>query len=139
MDETLETMLTDMATITLEKLFSILEFTLSRLARYDEGNPIGALLSMAPKPNSIFNKMKNLVGDQTTHTNGPKTTQTANNNNISASSNTQTQNAQNVAHLGQAYVAFMRGSSEVLQQVIVDEVWVNHLFEVIFFKKYSYY
>lgn len=64
MDETLETMLTDMETCIHEKLLSILEFVLSRLGRYDEGNPIGALLSMAPKPNSIFNKVKNLVGDQ---------------------------------------------------------------------------
>lgn len=57
-------MLTDMETCIHEKLLSILEFILSKMGRYDEGNPIGALLSMAPKPNSIFNKMKNLVGEQ---------------------------------------------------------------------------
>lgn len=134
MDETLETMLLDMATNTQEKLLSILEFTLSRLARYDEGNPIGALLSMAPRPNSIFNKMKNLVGDQT----APNANKTgAINNNVQATyggQNLQTQTVQNnaAAHLGQAYVTFMRGSSETLQQVIVDEVWVNRLFEVYF-------
>ena len=36
LDDTLDTMLADMGTIIEEKLFSILEFTLSRLARYDE-------------------------------------------------------------------------------------------------------
>lgn len=61
-------MLSDMETSIHEKLLSILEFVLSRLGRYDEGNPIGALLSMAPKPNSIFNKVKNLVGDQSNST-----------------------------------------------------------------------
>ncbi|KAI6216158.1 hypothetical protein M3Y99_01836800 [Aphelenchoides fujianensis] len=55
LDETLETMLSDMETY----------FTRSPASpAYDEGNPIGALLSMAPKTNSIFNKVKNLVGDQ---------------------------------------------------------------------------
>lgn len=57
-------MLSDVETCLQDKLLSILEYTLSKLARYDEGNPIGALLSIAPKPNSIFNKMKNLVGEQ---------------------------------------------------------------------------
>lgn len=135
-------MLADMTSITVDKLFSILEFTLSRLARYDEGNPIGALLSMAPKPNSIFNKMKNLVGDQ----NSQQNANSKNNNHSSSNNNNSTQHKQGggaganaaaataataaSAHLGQAYVAFMRGSSEVLQQVIVDELWVNRLFEV---------
>lgn len=117
-------MLSDMASVILEKLISILEITLSRLARYDEGNPIGALLSMAPKPNTIFNKMKNFVGDQTMHSNqnGGKSTK--------INSNAQNQTQQTSSHLGQSYVAFMRGSSEQLQQVIIDEVWVNRLFEV---------
>ena len=45
-------MLSDMDTCLQEKLLSILEYTLGRLARYDEGNPIGALLSMAVSLNS---------------------------------------------------------------------------------------
>jgi len=36
LDDTLDTMLADMGTITEEKLLAIMEFTLSRLARYDE-------------------------------------------------------------------------------------------------------
>jgi len=36
LDDTLDTMLGDMCTITEEKLLAIMEFTLSRLARYDE-------------------------------------------------------------------------------------------------------
>ncbi|KAI1732731.1 PH domain-containing protein [Ditylenchus destructor] len=128
LDETLETMLADMETCTHDKLLSILEYTLSRLARYDEGNPIGALLSMAPKPNSIFNKMKNLVGDQTTSPSAgsPQTLKTTVATGGAGNQQTQQQNA---AHLGHSYVAFMRGSSEQLQQVVVDEVWVNRLFE----------
>lgn len=53
-----------METTIQEKLIAVLEFVLGKLSRYDEGNPIGAILSIAPssmKPNSIFNKMKNLV------------------------------------------------------------------------------
>ncbi|KAI6206643.1 hypothetical protein M3Y94_00936000 [Aphelenchoides besseyi] len=118
LDETLETMLTDMETCLHEKLLSILEYTLSRLARYDEGNPIGALLSMAPKTNSIFNKMKNLVGEQpVAQQNGQK----------AGGANQQQQ--QKEAHLGHQYVTFMRGSSEQMRQVVTDEVWVNDLFE----------
>lgn len=131
-------MLSDMASCTLEKLISILEFTLSRLARYDEGNPIGALLSMAPKPNSIFNKMKNFVGDQGILNSASGTTSPhSNHSNSQPSKNSgivqqQGQQGAGSSHLGQSYVAFMRGSSEQLQQVIIDEVWVNRLFEVFF-------
>lgn len=147
-----------------------MEFTLSRLARYDEvrpfllnlmmssachlgcsliahlelqGNPIGALLSMAPKPNTIFNKMKNLVGDSgsSTTTSGisssgqrspsgqqqqPLQQQNSGGGSAGAGNNSN-------AHLGQSYVHFMRASSEQLQQVVVDELWVNRLLEVGFF------
>lgn len=129
-------MLSDMETSIYEKLLSILEFVLSRLGRYDEGNPIGALLSMAPKPNSIFNKVKNLVGDQS---NAPPTQ----NNNSHAAGQVSFEyliltfkfiqkgnaNQQQTAHLGHSYVTFLRGSSEQLRQVVTDEVWVNDLFE----------
>jgi len=123
LDETLETMLSDMETCTRDKLLSILEYTLSRLARYDEGNPIGAILSMAPKgPNAIFSKMKkNLVGDTPAAPSRPQPGKGAN-------AQLAAQQA-NQAHLGQSYVNFMRGSSEQLQQVVMDEVWVNRLFE----------
>ena len=118
-----------METCLQEKLLSVLEYTLSRLARYDEGNPIGALLSMAPKPNSIFNKMKNLVGDQ-----GLVQNLTGSNPNAAAASTANNQkNAanqpQNSGHLGHSYVNFMRGSSESLRQIVIDEVWVNNIFE----------
>ncbi|KAI6227417.1 hypothetical protein M3Y99_01251300 [Aphelenchoides fujianensis] len=122
LDETLETMLSDMETYLYEKLLSILEYTLSRLARYDEGNPIGALLSMAPKTNSIFNKVKNLVGDQAAN---PPPVNNSHNANQKGNANQQ----QKEAHLGHAYVTFMRGSSEQMRQVVTDEVWVNDLFE----------
>jgi hypothetical protein len=127
-------MLADICTITEEKLLSIMEFTLSRLARYDEGNPLGALLSMAPKPNTIFNKMKNLVGDSAA---GPGLH--SGQRSPSVHHHQQPLQQQNSAgggaggkeaHLGQSYVHFMRGSSETLQQVIVDELWVNRLLQV---------
>ena len=71
--------------------------------------------------------MKNLVGDQ------PSPPQSTPSGKPSANQ-TQQQLAQQQAnaassHLGQSYVAFMRGSSEQLQQVVIDEVWVNRLFE----------
>uniref|UniRef100_A0A7E4VUH8 Calcium-dependent secretion activator n=1 Tax=Panagrellus redivivus TaxID=6233 RepID=A0A7E4VUH8_PANRE len=127
LDETLDTMLKDMETCLQEKLLSILDYTLSRLARYDEGNPIGALLSMAPKPNSIFNKMKNLVGDQTIVQNltgaGPNSANASPANNAKNAAQ-----SQNSGHLGNSYVNFMSGSAEVLNQVS-DVVWVNSLFQ----------
>lgn len=131
LDETLETMLGDMGTCLQEKLLSVLEYTLNRLARYDEGNPIGALLSMAPKPNSIFNKMRNFVGDQ-----GLVQNLTGSNPNAASPTSANTTGQKNVAnqpqnsgHLGHSYVNFMRGSSELLRQIVIDEVWVNNLFE----------
>uniref|UniRef100_A0A914C5E7 Calcium-dependent secretion activator n=1 Tax=Acrobeloides nanus TaxID=290746 RepID=A0A914C5E7_9BILA len=126
LDETLETMLNDMETCIQDKLLSILEFVLSKLARYDEGNPLGALLSIAPKPNSIFNKMKNLVGDQGINISGGAASTTP--QNASQQKNAANQ-PQNSGHLGHSYVNFMRGSSELLRQIIIDEVWVNDLFE----------
>ena len=124
LDDTLETMLADMGTVLYDKLLSILEYTLSRLARYDEGNPLGALLSMAPKPNSIFNKMKTFVSDQPP----PPPPPAANN---AAAGGKAGANAQaKEVHLGHSYVQFLRSSSEQLQQVVTDEVWVNNLFEV---------
>jgi hypothetical protein len=126
-DETLDTMLCDMDTCLQEKLLSVLEYVLGRLARYDEGNPIGALLSMAPKPNSIFNKMKNLVGDQGINLTGSS----SNSAGSPSSSNAKTaaNQQQNSGHMGHSYVNFMRGSSETLRQFVTDEVWVNNLFE----------
>ncbi|EPB73406.1 hypothetical protein ANCCEY_07504 [Ancylostoma ceylanicum] len=50
LDETLDTMLSDMETCIQDRLIGVLEFVLGKLARYDEGNPIGALLSMAKAP-----------------------------------------------------------------------------------------
>ncbi|KAK0399963.1 hypothetical protein QR680_003296 [Steinernema hermaphroditum] len=127
LDETLETMLNDMETCIQDKLISVLEYVLSRLARYDEGNPIGALLSMAPKPNSIFNKMKNFVGDQgIVHniTGGGAQTPT-----MGQTPKTPANQAQNSGHIGHNYVTFMRACTEQLRQIVIDEVWVNALFE----------
>uniref|UniRef100_A0A0N4UNE0 Calcium-dependent secretion activator n=1 Tax=Dracunculus medinensis TaxID=318479 RepID=A0A0N4UNE0_DRAME len=91
LDETLDTMLKDMETSIQDKLLSVLEFTLSRLTRYDEGNPIGAILSIAQKQTNV--------------------------------------QAQNSSHLGHSYVTFMRVCMEQLRQVVIDELWVNGLFE----------
>uniref|UniRef100_A0A914ZM37 Calcium-dependent secretion activator n=2 Tax=Parascaris univalens TaxID=6257 RepID=A0A914ZM37_PARUN len=123
LDETLETMLRDMETCIHDKLLSVLEYVLSKLARYDEGNPIGALLSIAPKPTSIFNKMKNIVGDQgIAHLTGSTPSAPATPKLAAAQS-------QNSGHIGHSYVTFMRACTEQLRQVVVDELWVNALFE----------
>ncbi|KAK5973403.1 MHD1 domain-containing protein [Trichostrongylus colubriformis] len=118
-------MLSDMETCIQDRLIGVLEFVLGKLARYDEGNPIGALLSMAPKPTSIFNKMKTMVGEQGinisgTASSGPATPQ-----------NTKTPVAQqqSTGHMGNSYVTFMRGCTEQLRQIVTDEVWVNQVFE----------
>ncbi|XGW25751.1 hypothetical protein V3C99_006839 [Haemonchus contortus] len=125
LDETLDTMLSDMETCIQDRLIGVLEFTLGKLARYDEGNPIGALLSMAPKPTSIFNKVKTMVGEQGINISG-----------TAAATPTTPQNAkalvtqqQSTGHMGNSYVTFMRGCTEQLRQIVTDEVWVNTLFE----------
>lgn len=91
---------------------------------------------MAPKPNSIFNKMKNLVGDSPAGAN-PGQRSPAGQQHPMHQQPLQQQNSAGGttagganAHLGQSYVHFMRGSSEQLQQVVVDEVWVNRLLQV---------
>ncbi|VIO87077.1 Uncharacterized protein BM_BM7580 [Brugia malayi] len=124
LDETLDTMLKDMETCIEDKLLSVLEYVLSRLARYDEGNPIGAILSIAPRPTTIFNKMKNIVGEQGIV------------GNLTGSATSSPQNPkpivsqpQNSGHHGHSYVTFMRICTEQLRQVVVDELWVNALFE----------
>ncbi|CAI5448128.1 unnamed protein product [Caenorhabditis angaria] len=115
LDETLETMLKDMEACIQDKLSGVLESVLSRLARYDEGNPIGAILNIAPKPASIFNKLKTMTGDTSAQTTAtarqPLTAQ------------------QSSGQIGNSYVAFMRGCNELLRQVVIDEIWVNCLFE----------
>ncbi|KJH40596.1 hypothetical protein DICVIV_13447 [Dictyocaulus viviparus] len=125
LDETLDTMLSDMETCIQDRLIGVLEFVLGKLARYDEGNPIGALLSMAPKPTSLFNKMKTMVGEQGISISGTSSSTT------SASPNTKTavSQQQSTVHLGNTYVVFMRGCTEQLRQIVTDEVWVNTLFE----------
>ncbi|KHN73911.1 Calcium-dependent secretion activator [Toxocara canis] len=126
LDETLETMLRDMEACIQDKLLSVLEYVLSRLARYDEGNPIGALLSIAPKPTSIFNKMKNIVGDQgIAHLTGSTPS-------APATPKPSAAQPQNSGHIGHSYVTFMRACTEQLRQVVVDELWVNALFEKIY-------
>ncbi|VDM98074.1 unnamed protein product [Thelazia callipaeda] len=123
LDETLDTMLKDMETCIEDKLLSILDYVLSRLTRYDEGNPIGAILSIAPKPTTIFNRMKNIVSDQSIvgnlTGNAASSPQTA----------TKATQSQNSGHFGHSYVTFMRICTEQLRQVVVDELWVNALFE----------
>ena len=55
LDETLDMMLKDMDTCIQEKLMAVLEYVLSKLSRYDEGNPIGAIMSFAMSPSlSLF-------------------------------------------------------------------------------------
>jgi hypothetical protein len=81
---------------------------------------------MAPKPNTIFNKMRNLVGEGSPINQQhpfPSSQQNPHQNNLSAGGAAS-------AHLGQSYVHFMRGSSEQLQQIVADEVWVNRLLQV---------
>uniref|UniRef100_A0A914I599 Calcium-dependent secretion activator n=1 Tax=Globodera rostochiensis TaxID=31243 RepID=A0A914I599_GLORO len=143
LDDTLDVLLNDMSTIIKEKLLSILELTLGRLARYDEGNPIGAFLSMAStKPNTLFNKMKNLVGEQSsnmlgniaggggTHPSSSPRPSSAQFHHVTpAGQASGAAGVNNSAQLGQQYVSFLRASSEQLQQVIADEVWINRLLE----------
>ncbi|KAE9419845.1 hypothetical protein Angca_004255 [Angiostrongylus cantonensis] len=125
LDETLDTMLSDMETCIQDRLIGVLEFVLSRLARYDEGNPIGALLSMAPKPASLFNKMKTMVGEQGINISGTSTPTPSTPQNTKAPLSQQ----RSTGHMGNSYVTFMRGCTEQLRQIVTDEVWVNTLFE----------
>ncbi|VDP12922.1 unnamed protein product, partial [Onchocerca flexuosa] len=127
LDETLDTMLKDMETCIEDKLLSVLEYVLSRLARYDEGNPIGAILSIAPKPTTIFNKMKNIVGDQGIVGNLTGNVASSPQNSFQKPIVSQPQNS---GHYGHSYVNFMRVCTEQLRQVVIDELWVNALFEV---------
>ncbi|KAL6737408.1 hypothetical protein Aduo_011052 [Ancylostoma duodenale] len=125
LDETLDTMLSDMETCIQDRLIGVLEFVLGKLARYDEGNPIGALLSMAPKPTSIFNKVKTMVGEQGINITGSAAPTPTTPQNSKAPVSQQ----QSTGHFGNSYVTFMRGCTEQLRQIVTDEVWVNTLFE----------
>lgn len=134
LNDTLETMLFDMATCTREKLLSILEATLSSMARYDEGNPMGVILSIAPKPKMLLNKMKNLMAE---HPN-PSPGNLRNSSSMALSSQRSLLSGVGMQnpdseHLGQTYIRFLCNASEQLQTIVVDEEWVNKLFEVRYF------
>jgi hypothetical protein len=74
--------------------------------------------------------MKNLVGDQGFGHNftGGASSSTAGSPSSSNAKPAANQ-PQNSGHIGNSYVNFMRGSSEMLRQIVIDEVWVNNLFE----------
>ena len=73
--------------------------------------------------------MKNLVGDQGIVQNFTgSSSSTA--GSPSSSNSKPAANQQQSGHMGHSYVNFMRGSSEMLRQIVIDEVWVNNLFEV---------
>uniref|UniRef100_A0A914UUN9 Calcium-dependent secretion activator n=1 Tax=Plectus sambesii TaxID=2011161 RepID=A0A914UUN9_9BILA len=197
LDETLETMLRDMETAIQDKFLAVLEATLGKLSRYDEGNPLGTIFNLAPNPNSLFNKMKNFVGEQSSvigqiqgavggasaaHSPSQRRMNSfmgGNKKNVhdedfehysrrrppprfdwaqSASASADVQldevNAipppsrsislpnrpksavnrgptanQSSAHMGQAYITFMRACTEQLRQIVHDELYVNALFE----------
>ncbi|KRX97403.1 Calcium-dependent secretion activator [Trichinella pseudospiralis] len=106
---------------TMEKLIllAVLESTLVKMARYDEGNPIGTILSIAPKPNNIFAKVKSMV------TEAPMLVQSQ-----SPPKQRPVIKAPSASHLGHSYIEFMRISLEQLRQLVTDELFVTHLFEV---------
>ncbi|CDW53396.1 protein unc h; protein unc b; protein unc a, partial [Trichuris trichiura] len=79
------------------QLLGVLESTLVKLARYDEGNPIGTILSIA------VSFMQSISIFQRTQAKAPSPT-----------------------HLGHSYVDFMRISIEQLRQLVSDELFVTH-------------
>ncbi|KFD52566.1 hypothetical protein M513_06600 [Trichuris suis] len=109
-DVMLESSLETMDKLIVEKLLGVLESTLVKLARYDEGNPIGTILSIAVK--SMVAEAPILVASQS-----PPKQRTP----VKAPTPT---------HLGHSYVDFMRISIEQLRQLVSDELFVTHLFEV---------
>uniref|UniRef100_A0A914UIJ4 MUN domain-containing protein n=1 Tax=Plectus sambesii TaxID=2011161 RepID=A0A914UIJ4_9BILA len=64
LDETLETMLRDMETAIQDKFLAVLEATLGKLSRYDEGNPLGTIFNLARRMNSFMVGNKKNVHDE---------------------------------------------------------------------------
>ncbi|VDP01043.1 unnamed protein product [Soboliphyme baturini] len=116
-DTYLEKVLDSMAKMVIEKLLGVLENTIVKLSRYDEGNPIGTILSIAPKPNNFFSKMKSMV------TEAPMLVQS------STVQQKPSIKKQNSSHMGHDYVNFNRACAEQLRQLVCDEIYVNRLFE----------
>ncbi|XP_003375187.1 calcium-dependent secretion activator 1 [Trichinella spiralis] len=100
------------------ELLAVLESTLVKMARYDEGNPIGTILSIAVK--SMVTEAPMLVQSQSP----PKQVQGTN------SIERPVTKAPSASHLGHSYIEFMRISLEQLRQLVTDELFVTHLFEV---------
>ena len=73
--------------------------------------------------------MKNLVGDQGMIQNLTGSSSNSAGSPSSSNSKTAANQQQNSGHMGHSYVNFMRGSSEMLRQIVIDEVWVNNMFE----------
>ncbi|KAL1235108.1 Calcium-dependent secretion activator [Trichinella spiralis] len=109
-DLSLDKILETMEKLIVEKLLAVLESTLVKMARYDEGNPIGTILSIAVK--SMVTEAPMLVQSQSPPKQRPVT------------------KAPSASHLGHSYIEFMRISLEQLRQLVTDELFVTHLFEV---------
>lgn len=88
----------------INKLMSVLEATLSKLSRYDEGSLIGSILSFTVYdfPISIFRIIHNIQFQ-----------------NVSGSGK----------DMGQGYVNFTRNCMDQIRGKVTDELWILNFFE----------
>jgi len=97
------------------KLVSVLESTVSKLGRYDEGSLIGSLLSFTVSSTIVLELLLNNSARLELPTSRSYLFQ-----NVSGSGK----------DTGQAYVNFTRNCMDQIRGKVVDELWILNFFEV---------
>lgn len=113
-DDMIEKTLAAMSQGMINKLVSILEATLSKLSRYDEGSLIGSLLSFAVSDRRQCRSWS--CGLRLESTDPARWLLQK----VSGSGK----------EMGQAYVSFTRNSTEQIRSKVIDELWILTFFEV---------
>ena len=105
-DEFLEKTFADMIQVVVGRLLSVLEMTMSKFSRYDEGSMLAPVLSLTGKLTSkmMFSSGGGSMGSSQSGTDRG-------------------------IELGRDYVAFVRNNTEILRQNVHDDLYVNTIIE----------
>ena len=107
-DDFLEKTFADMIQVVVGRLLSVLEMTMSKFSRYDEGSMLAPVLSLTGK---ITSKMLFSSGT------------------ASGAAGSSSGSADRGIELGRDYVTFVRNNTEILRQNVHDDLYVNTIIE----------
>nr|CAD7395440.1 unnamed protein product [Timema poppensis] len=120
-DDLIEKTSANMTQGMISKLVSVLETTLSKLSRYDEGSLIGSILSFTEKPPPVHpTEIRTSISPSSAvELNTPRALANYATENVSGSGK----------DMGQAYVNFTRNCMDQIRSKVNDELWILNFFE----------